>query len=211
MTIGCGLPSYTVVEAPVVSSNGTTYVSFEAPSDSNIDGYEIYYKIYTDDDDEIEDDEDEFDIDSSSYVYEFGDTLPDSLNFNRLMRLESSSSTSSDSIPFITAGTASDELDSGEECIIYLLDSSTTDYITLGGTTFAQPLRIAIDDDDSDYKNFSDDTVESEDDDSNGVDSDDITPYSVSFVAYSYVNNAILVDYESSYPVFLGTITDLSN
>ncbi len=111
------------------------------------------------------------------------------------------------SYPFINAGTNIYQLDSSEICRIFL--GSTTDYIVLdfGGssTVNGTPLRIATDSTvDKNFKNFSHDTIESTDSDRNGAEGD--SNYTVSFVVYSYVNSAILVDYENSLPIFLGSM-----
>ena len=211
----CGLPSYTVVKSPVKNSDESTYLGFSAPSDdSNISGYEIYYKIYKISDPDIDKDENKFLTTASNYTYDFGVTKLNQLNFKRLMRADDGTMTTAGSgtkdapsYPFINAGTNIYQLDSSEICRIFL--GSTTDYIVLdfGGssTVNGTPLRIATDSTvDKNFKNFSHDTIESTDSDRNGAEGD--SNYTVSFVVYSYVNSAILVDYENSLPIFLGSM-----
>ena len=200
--ISCGLPSYNVVKAPIVGDpDYQVYKSFTAPSDVNIDGYEIYYKIYQFEDSKILSDEQEYDISGTSYLYEFGKVKPERLGFIRLMRLDSGLSTNiAPGIPFIQSGTDTDELDPGEEFRIAL------DSIELESVNNGVPLRSATDVDGY-FKKFSEEII-STDNDSNNVIPDDT--FVVSFVAYSYVSS-IITNYQDSYPVFLGTFTGLSN
>ena len=92
----CGIPSYSHLEKPVKMSSyysatgdGVTLVGFTTPSnDTNILGYNIFYKIYSQDDStEIEEDENYFDenyyIDDNTEM-ETGDKIPNKRGFIKL-------------------------------------------------------------------------------------------------------------------------------
>jgi hypothetical protein len=92
----CGIPSYSYLEKPVKMSSyysatgdGVTLVGFTTPSnDTNILGYNIYYKIYSQDDStEVEDDEKYFDenyyIDDNTEM-QTGDKIPNKRGFIRI-------------------------------------------------------------------------------------------------------------------------------
>ncbi len=86
--IGCGLPDYVALEAPDAYSGTlpSTVVAFTEPSDSNIVGYALFYKIYAGSDDfDDEDDPDWFDETSSYYSGDTeistGDTVPNKRGF----------------------------------------------------------------------------------------------------------------------------------
>lgn len=208
----CGLPSYSVVEAPIKTSTDseTVLVSFAAPSNhSNISGYEVYYKIYpASNETEIKSDREQFNISNSSYTFEFGSKKPLALGFRRLQYGELSGNTLVPqdvflAIPLISNDiTAPINLQENEELEINF--SSPDGSIKINGTTVWYPLRY-IKDIDGNLKTFSSNSGDIEgDDDANGVESS--TPYSISFVAFSYVS-AIISTYQSSVPVFLGTIS----
>lgn len=212
LLINCGLPLSSVAEPPVVKGvSSSNSVGFTAPSDdSNILGYEIYYKIYKDNDGDVKNlislEKEKFNITNSSYNYEFGKSKLDKLKFHRLNYGELKSTTKHDS-PLIsviylqaaqslviTAGTSSDSI------IINNLPS------------IGYPLRVAIDSDE-DFKDFNNDSVVGSGADID-IDHNDVTndsQFSVSFVAYSYVNNVLFPNSENSYPVFLGTVNDITN
>lgn len=216
----CGLPLYTVVDPPDFYSTGSTAsIGFTAPNDdSNISGYEIYYKIYESGSYEIDYDEEEIDNSDDDYIYEFGTGKLDDLNFNRLMRLDSGANTDdAPSYPFINSGSdnSNNELNSGEMCIILVGigsfddDPNSYDSIKLNNIVNGIPLRIATDDDG--FKDFYSDNVEDGDSDNNDEVDDTDSEYTIAFAAYSYVNNALATDIESSYPVYLGTLSVNNN
>ena len=201
----CGLPSSNVADAPVVRSTSAFSVEFSAPAeDTSIFGYEIYYKIYNaTDTSSIETDRLKFDTDLSSYDFESGDKKPDSLKFNRL-NIGDLFTPTIKSIPVVSV----DDLSSGDIVTISIGPGSGTDgngIISINGLELI-PLRIVLDD--IYYKPFLNNVL-SGDTDNNGVLKED-NQYSVSFVAYSYVSSIITTS-QSSYPVFLGTITDIPN
>jgi len=207
--LSCGLPSYNVVNAPVVVSSDVESESgfkrFYAPAiDTNIDGYEIYYKIYTVDDPDIATDKTEFDNDNSSYVYELGNVKPVKLGFHRLSvgTLETNILAA---VPLIS----SDDLTAGLPLQIFL--GTIDDEILINNTTdIGIPLRDVKDVDY--YKPFAKNVIES-DSDSNEVTISD-SQYSVSLVAYSYVSiteASLVSNSENSIPVFLGTLTGILN
>lgn len=203
----CGLPSYAIVDAPTVTSSDsdTTFKSFIAPADdSNISGYEIYYKIYSSSSSvSIQSDRDKFDENNTSYTYEFGSKKPKSLGFHRL---QYGDLTTLDYLPIPLISNDSSQavnLQPGEEVVINFSTGNGT--LTVDGTSAGIPLRYVFDD--TYLKPFSSNVVAG-DSDSNGVDNG--TAYSISFVAFSYVSS-IITTYQSSIPVFLGTIKDKSN
>ena len=199
----CGLPSSYVAEAPVVQSTSAFSVGFSAPTeDTSIFGYEIYYKIYNaTDTSSIETDRLKFDTDLSSYDFESGDIKPNSLKFNRL-NLGDLLTTIIKTPPVVSV----DDLSPGEIVTISIGPGSGSEngIIAINDIELI-PLRIAMDD--IHYKPFQSNILFS-DPDNNGVSTGDT--YSVSFVAYSYVSS-IITSYQSSYPVFLGTITEIPN
>lgn len=206
--ISCGLPSYSVVNAPVVVSSDveseTGFKRFYAPAiDTNIDGYEIYYKIYVFDDPDIAADKIKFDIDSSSYVYEFGNVKPLKLGFHRLGvgDLETEY--------FVLPLVSSDDLTVGLPLQLFV--GTNDDEILINSITdIGIPLRNVKDA--NYYKPFAKNVVES-DSDSNEV-TVGVSQYSVSFVAYSYVSiteASLVSNSENSIPVFLGTLTGILN
>ena len=200
----CGLPSYTVVDPPVVTSSDfiTLSKSFLAPADDQyVDGYEVYYKIYsTFDTSKITSDRDQFDVTGSNYKYEFGDIKPKRLGFKRLIYGDTETSQNFYP-PLISTDSSKDvNLQANEEFLISL------NRIEIDSVSIGIPLRI-VKDEDGFYKPFLNNVIEG-DSDANGV-TDDVE-YSVSFVAFSYVSSIITTN-QSSYPVFIGTITDIAN
>ncbi|RQW05901.1 MAG: hypothetical protein EH225_03925 [Calditrichaeota bacterium] len=185
--VSCGLPAYSVAEAPVRTSSDsdTVLVSFDAPVvDENIFGYEIYYKIYKFDSPDIAKDKEKFNSDSAAYEYESGSKKPVELKFNRLQYGEESNSI----IPLISK----DILQSGQSVVINFSENQ----ILVNNVPIGAPKRII------DQEEFTSDLIEG-DSDSNGVVSGDV--FKISFVAYSYVS-AIITTHQSSIPVFLGTV-----
>jgi hypothetical protein len=192
--LSCGLPSYSVVEPPVVGDSDTVSVSFSAPvDDSNITGYEIYYKIYpSTENDAIQADKELFDDESSSYVYEFGDSKPKKLGFFRLQYGD----TRQVILPLISNDISqSVYLEAGEVLEV----NFSQEQLIVDGTPIGEPSRLI----DDIAESFSSDEIDG-DKDANGVESG--MAYSISFVAYSYVSAIIDSTYENSIPVFLGTI-----
>ena len=209
--IGCGLPSYNVVEPPIVNSDQTsdepTYVGFIAPDDSNIAGYEIYYKIYRSiDTNTIDSDREQFAIGGTNDNYEFGKVKPVRLGFHRLMKLPPGgiSTNTPPGFPYISS------TDLAAEWVFRLLINPGSNIMQIQGSEIGKPLRdVRIDGlEDGDFKSF-DDLIENIDSDSNGV-SEINELYSVSFIAFSYISSMITTN-ESSYPVFLGTFTNITN
>lgn len=197
LCISCGLPSYSVVEPPVLVESDTVSVRFSAPAnDSNISGYEIYYKIYpSTESDAIQADKDSFDVNNSAYVYEFGDTKPKNLGFSRLQY-----GTSKIGIPLIS-NNLSDSINLQPVDILEINFSSNQ--IVIAGTEIGEPGRLINDS----IEPFSSSEIEGDFDD-NGVSAG--MPYSISFAAYSFVSGIIDTTYENSIPVFLGTV-DMTN
>ncbi|MBI9098292.1 MAG: hypothetical protein JEY91_07425 [Spirochaetaceae bacterium] len=204
----CGLPSSAVVDPPVVTSSDIDLVSksFLAPADDQfIDGYEVYYKIYsTFDTSEIISDRDQFDVTGSNYKYEFGDIKPNRLGFKRLIYGDTETSQILYPPLISTDSSKAVNLQANEEFLISL--NAGNDRIEIDSVSIGIPLRI-VKDEDGYYKPFLNNVIEG-DSDANGV-TDDVV-YSVSFVAFSYVSSIITTN-QSSYPVFIGTITDIAN
>lgn len=205
----CGLPSYSVVEPPVRVTPTATYVGFSAPGDdSNISGYEIYYKIYVaTETSSISSDENQFDTENANYTYQFGAKKLDNLKFKRLKygNLITASSTS-----FSTPIIGVDSLIATSDCLISV--GVLNGYISVNSLNIGIPLRIAKTTDGNDYlKAFLKNVVTADIDNNEENPIAAGTPYSVSFAAYSYVSTNSFLDYDSSIPVFLGTITNIAN
>jgi len=203
LLFSCGLPSFTIIEAPVKTTptNATTEASFNAPSDtSHIHGYEIYYKIYPNNSPKIASDRELFNIENPSYAWEFGDTKLVKNKFHRLQYGVINAETSLKNSPLISES----YLPAGTELVIEVI-SERDSSITANGSNIGIPLRIVFED--NILKHFGSNVVSS-DSDSNGVSTGEL--YSISFVAYSR-RHMIETAYNNSVPVFLGTINNRLN
>jgi len=202
ISVSCGLPSYGVAEPPVAVAQDTlkTFAGFSAPTDTtSILGYEIYYKIYLASDNNIELDRDKFDVDNSNYTYEFGNVKPGKLGFHRMSygTLETPES-SSIIFPLISET----EISSSQTVVI------SKNSVLINSASAGYPLRVATTDDADKFLKPFENSISLNDPDRNGVSPGDT--FSVSFVAFSYVSSIISTS-QSSYPIFLGTITDIYN
>ena len=94
LLIGCGLPNYASIDPPTVVSTGLeTTVAFRTPADDqNINGYIVYYKIYTSDSDYSDagaSDAEKFNDETSYSNNEIpmGETVPKQRGFFRVGKL----------------------------------------------------------------------------------------------------------------------------
>lgn len=199
----CGIPSFSIVDPPIpTNTTSTVLISFRAPDeDDDIFGYEVYYKIYKSDSDEILEDKDKIEDDNTT---KFGDTLLKEIGGFNTLNIGELKQTTPSTRPLIKSG----DLSGGEEFVINF--SVGTGEVYLNGSRIGIPLRNVTDTEDgvNYYETFSD-TVDNYDFDRNGVTEFD-TSYTISFVAFSSVFDIIGTS-EDSIPVFLGSISDRSN
>jgi hypothetical protein len=223
---GCGLPTYEALDPPTSASTGSSYsVAFTSDNDTEIFGYNIYYKIYVADDILIRTEEKLFD----PTTYEnndldelpSGDTLPKELGFFKMGFIDKT--TTFDPQIELTGGghsvvidfTSSSPQTSGSDPVITVdTTDMNNDYgIPARGVTYSEAGSSYPDYfNNKTYKRF----VKNYEYDGSFVDADiedaipsgdiSVTSIEIAFVVFSYGVSDTTLEPLSSIPVHVGTI-----
>jgi hypothetical protein len=235
LVFSCGLPTYSTLDPPDVEDTDDEY-SLAFTPDSETDNYILAYKIYWDNEDEIDDDEDSID-DDDDVESGFG-TLED-LDFIQMATDDSDTSSDSyypddstdvtieaDSTVTITFDTDTGQVsvtgaDNTDVLYRRILEfDSDGDY---DDDTISTPDFVSNDYDYQDYDSYTTDSVTISGDSDDGIDSDvyyiftdedrfigsnyDLTDITIAVVAYSYGLNTSTFEAEESVPAYLGTVS----
>ena len=201
---GCGLPSYSTLDAPSEIDFADNKVGFNAAEE--VDGYIIYYKIYPYNDSEIDSDEDQFD---SSYYDDDnipnGTTVPENLGFTKMAWADTSSLanpiieyTGDDDVVIDFSNSINQ--DSGTDPVLYINDVDMSSSMGVPGRGVKSDSNL--------YKHFVKDYDFDDDDLSSSVQdtANEAKRIHIAFVAISYGLDPSSLESSMSIPVYLGTV-----
>ena len=220
----CGLPVYEVLDSPDMYNPGSYQVGFQTPSDSSIDGYIIYYKIYEYNHTSISTDKAKF---NASYYendengdLDSGTSLPERLKF---YKLGFTGQSSNDNYPHISLSGANHNVVID---FTSALNQESDPVLRIDGTVYSDiPARGVLYSDIKSYvssentfkrfvKNYEFENSGNELDadlktmkSNNGGSLNGITSVEIAFVAISYGISAGTLEQMMSVPVYLGTVT----